>query len=120
MASSVFAAFLKDPRTSAGVFARRYRLALWLAVASMLVTGLTMRPSEITIVILAANLLLVWLAVSLFKNGRTGIWLIVASEVLSATQMRPGRVAILALILNLLLLLGALVAARLADAQGEA
>jgi hypothetical protein len=79
-----------------------------------------MRPSEITVVILGANVLLIWFALTLFKNGRTGIWLVILSEILSATQMRPGRVAFLVLLLNMLLLLGALVAARLADAQGDA
>jgi hypothetical protein len=120
MASTMFAAFLKDPKTGAGAFARRYRIAVWLAAASLLATGLMMRVSEITVIVLGANMLLIWLALSLFKNGRTAIWLLMLSEIMAAAQMRPSRIAALALMLNLLLLLGALIAARLAAAQEEA
>lgn len=117
MTSSAFAAFLKNPRAVAGASARRYRIALWLVVASVLLTGLTMRGSEVTVVILGANALLLWLAVGLFKNGAAGVWLVILSEILSATQMRPNRVAVVVLILNLTLLLLALIAARLAAAE---
>lgn len=117
MTSSSFAAFLKNPRAVAGALSRRYRIALWLVVASVLLTALTMRESEIGVVILGANVLLLWFAVGLFKNSVVGFWLVVLSEILSATQMRPNRAAILALILNLALLLFALIAARLAAAD---
>lgn len=114
MASSGFAAFLKDPKPVARAFVRRYRIVLWLVVASMSLTALIMRESEISVVILGVNLLLLWLAVGLFKSGPAGVWLVILAEILSATQMRPNRGAALALILNLALLLVALMAARLA------
>jgi hypothetical protein len=119
MASSIFAAFLKDPGASASAFARRRHLALWLAVASVLLTALAMRESEMTVVILGANVLLLWLAIGLFKQGPVGVWLVIISEILAATQMRPGRTAVFVLLLNLLLLLGALIAARLGATQAE-
>ncbi|PPD45781.1 MAG: hypothetical protein CTY15_02670 [Methylocystis sp.] len=115
MASLTFAAFLKDPRPVAGGFARRYRVAFWLVMGSMLLSGLAMRPSEVTVIILALNLLLLWLAVSLFKGARTSVWLVIAAEILAATQMAPNRATALALILNMILMLGALIAARLGD-----
>lgn len=119
MASSVFTAFFKDPKITAGAIARRYRLAFWLVVASMLMTGLLMRPSEVTVVILGLNVMLLWFAVTLFKHARTGVWLVILAQILAATQMTPHRVTALALVLNLTLLLGAIIAARLAAASGK-
>lgn len=113
MASSTFTAFVRESKASAGVFAKRYRLSFWLVLASLLLTAVVMRPSEITVIVLGANVLLLWLAVGLFWSGHTSIWLVLTSEVLSATQMAPNRISAMALVLNLGLLLGALVAARL-------
>ncbi len=120
MASSIFAAFLKDPKPIAGAFVRRYHVALGLIVFSTLLTSLMMRESEITIIILAAYVALLWLAVSVFKQGRTGVWLVIVAEILSATQMRPNRATVFALILNLTLMLGAIIAARLGAAEKDA
>jgi hypothetical protein len=114
MTSSNFAAFLKNPKAGAGAFARRYHVALWLVIASLALTTLTMRGGELAVIVLGTNLLLLWLAVGLFNSGPAGLWLVVAAEILAATQMRPNRGAVLALVLNLALMLFALVAARLA------
>ncbi|WP_442753252.1 hypothetical protein ACNHKD_09555 [Methylocystis sp. JAN1] len=119
METSNFAAFLKDSKPAAVSFLRRYHVVLWLVVASMLLTGLTMRPSEVTVVILALNLLLLWLAISLFKHSRTAVWLVVAAEIFAATQMSPNRATALVLLLNMTLMLGAIIAARLGAPHRE-
>lgn len=113
METSDFAAFLKEAKPAAVGFVRRRHVALWLALASLLLMGLAMRPSEVTVIILAANMLLVWLAVTLFKESRVSLWLLIAAEIMAATQMTPGRGAAFALIVNMMLMLGAVVAARL-------
>jgi hypothetical protein len=120
MASSFFAAFLKEPKPVAVSFVRRYHVVVWLLVASTLLTALVMRESEVTLIVLGVNLLLVWLAVSLFKNGPAGFWLIILAEILAATQMRPNRGAVIALLLNLVLLLFAVIAARLGATDRDA
>ncbi len=120
MASSTFAAFLKDPKSNAGAFVRRYHLAPWLIVASTLLTGLVMRPSEVTVIILGVNVLLVGLAISWFRQGWTPIWMMALAEILAATEMLPSRLSALVLLANIALLLGALVAGRVGAAQEDA
>jgi hypothetical protein len=120
MASLDFAAFLKNPKATAGAFARRYHVSVWLVVASVFLTALIMRESEVTVIILGANVLLLWMAVGLFKDSAAGFWLVILSEILSATQMRPNRAAVLALIFNLALLLFALLFAKFAAAREDA
>lgn len=119
MESSNFAAFLKDSKPAATSFLRRYHVVFWLVVASTLLTSLAMRSSEVTVIILGLNLLLLWLAVTLFKQSRTAIWLAITAEILAATQMIPNRATALALILNLTLLLAAIVAARLGSSEKD-
>lgn len=119
MAASDVTAFLKESKHVAGEYARRYHLAFWLVAASLLVNGLLMRPSEITVIVLGANVLLLWLAVGLFWRGQTAIWLLIVSQVLSVTQMHPNRFAILGVLLSVLLMLSALLAARLGGSPDE-
>lgn len=113
MATSNFAAFLKDSKPAAVSLFRRYHVVVWLVVASTLLTSLVMRPSEMTVIILGFNVLLLWLAVSLFKQSRVAIWLVVAAEVLAATQMAPNRATIIVLLLTTMLSFAAIIAARL-------
>jgi hypothetical protein len=120
MESSYLAAFLKDSKPVAGSFVRRYHVVAWLVVASTLLTALVMRESEVTVIILGVNLVLVWLAVGLFKNGPAGFWLVILAEILSATQMRPNRGSVMALLLNMALLLFAIIAARLGAPDRDA
>lgn len=96
-------------------FVRRYPVALWLVVASTLLTGLVMRPGEVTVIILGLNVLLLWLAIGLFKHGWTPVWIVIVAEILAATQMAPNRLSALALLANMAMLFAALIAARLVN-----
>ncbi|MCX7898817.1 MAG: hypothetical protein N2444_01790 [Methylocystis sp.] len=120
METSVLAAFLKDPKANAGAFVRRYHVASWFIVASTLLTGLVMRPSEVTVIILGLNVLLVGLAISWFRDGWTPVWMIVAAEILAATEMLPSRLSVIVLLANLALLFGALGAARIGASRDDA
>ena len=120
METSVFAAFRKDPKANAGAFVRRYHVAAWLVVAWTLFTGLVMRPSEVTVIIVGLNVLLAGLAISWFRQGWTPVWMIVIAEILAATEMLPSRLSVLVLIANLALLFGALIAARIGAARDDA
>lgn len=119
MATSDVTAFLKESKHVASDYARRYRLAFWLAAASLLVTGLLMRPSEITVIVLGVNVLMLWLAIGLFWRGQTAVWLIVVSQILAVLEMTPTRLAVIGTLLSVLLLTAALVAARLGGEDEE-
>lgn len=117
MPSSDIAAFLKGSKLNVGEFARRYHVGPWLVVASTLLTGLVMRPGEVTVIILGMNVLLLWLAIGLFKRGWTPAWIVIVAEVLAATQMAPNRLSALALLANMVMLLSALIASRLGETE---
>lgn len=119
MATSDVTAFLKESKLFASDYARRYRLAFWLAAASLLVSGLLMRPSEITVIVLGVNVLLLWLAIGLFWRGQIAVWLIIVSQILAATQTIPNRFGVMSMLLSLILLVGALLSARLGAEEGE-
>jgi len=113
-ASSDLAAFLKDPKVVAGGLFRRGHVALWLVLASELLTAFQMREGLATLVALGVNAALLGLAISLFKRRQTAVWLAVASEIVAATQMAPDRATLTILAINAVLLAAAVLAARVA------
>jgi len=110
--SSELTAFLKDPKPVAGAFFERRHVAIWLVLASELLTAFQMREGVAALIVLAINALLLGLAITWFKRSQKAIWLAAASEILVATQMTPDRATVVVLLINAVLLAAAVFVAR--------